>query len=62
MFLAYGPDVDAIRGRTTRTRAPNAPLLRRVPPPAEVLEAHHGVRLCTDFFHVDGMIFLLTVS
>ena len=62
MFLVYGPNVDALRGRTTRTRAPNAPLLRRVPPPAEVLQAHREVTLCTDFFHVDGLVFLITVA
>lgn len=58
----YGPDVAALRGKTTRRTPPHVPSHTLRPIPSSLLEAHRLVTLCFDIFYVDGFTFLLTVS
>jgi hypothetical protein len=59
----YGPDVAALKGKTTRTTAaPRAPTFAAVPLPSTVLAHHQNVTLCVDFFLVQGLCFLHTIS
>ena len=59
----YGPEVNALRGKTVRTtpkHVPGAEAITEFPP--EILSSHKNVTLCVDFFFVDGIPFLLTIS
>ena len=59
----YGPDVATIKGKTTRaTAAARAPTFLAVPLPPTVLEHHRHVTLCVDFFFVQELCFLHTIS
>ncbi|KAI2506455.1 Reverse transcriptase (RNA-dependent DNA polymerase) [Fragilaria crotonensis] len=59
----YGPDVATLKGKTTRTAAaPRAPTFEAVPLPAPVTIHHRNVTLCVDFFFVQGICFLHTIS
>ncbi len=59
----YGPDIAALKGKTTRLgaaqRAPNFAAVVLTP---SVLEHHRNVTLCVDFFFVQGHIFFHTIS
>ena len=59
----YGPDVATLKGKMTRTAAaPRAPTFEAVPLPAPITEHHRNVTLCVDFFFVQGIGFLHTIS
>ena len=58
----YGPDVHAIRGKTTRPTPTHVLADQLRPLPIDILNAHQNVTLCTDVFVVDGLNFLVTVS
>jgi hypothetical protein len=61
--LIYGPDIAAIKGKTTRTHAaPRAPTFEAVPIPAPILQHHRRITLCVDFFFVQGLPSLHTIS
>ena len=61
--IIYGPDVATIKGTTTRIAAAgHVPTFVAVPIPAPVLEHHANVTLCVDFFFVQGIGFLHTIS
>jgi hypothetical protein len=62
-LIIYGPDLAAIKGKTTRGKlTPHVPSFVAVPIPAPILEHHHQVTLCVDFFFVQGQAFLHTIS
>jgi hypothetical protein len=62
-LLIYGPDVATIKGKMTRSGAtPRAPTFESVPIPAPILTHHRAVTLCVDFFFVQGLGFLHTIS
>ena len=62
-LAVYGPDVATLKGKMTRaTAASSAPTLVAVPLPLPVLEHHRNVTLCVDFFFVQGVGFLHTIS
>ena len=62
-LIIYGPDIAVIKGKTTRSRAaPRAPTFVAEPIPAPILEHHHNVTLCADFFFVQGLPFFHTIS
>ena len=62
-LVIYGPDIAVLKGKTTRTTAaPRAPTFEAVPIPPPVLEHHRKVTLCMDFFFVQGIPFLHTIS
>jgi len=61
--IIYGPDIAAIKGKTTRSNAaPRAPTFVAVPIPAPILQHHRDVTLCADFFFVQGIPFYHTIS
>jgi hypothetical protein len=61
--LIYGPDLAAIKGKTTRsTPAPHVPTFQAVPIPAHIATHHRDLTLCVDFFFVQGMVFLHSIS
>ena len=59
----YGPDVATLKGKTTRGDSlPRAAAFDPVPLPAHVIANYSKVVLCTDFFYVQGQVFLHTIS
>ena len=62
-LLIYGPDIAAIKGKTTRSSASKrVPTFEAIPIPPPILKHHRKVTLCIDFFFVQGHGFLHTVS
>jgi hypothetical protein len=62
-LVIYGPDIATIKGKTTRTvPSPHVPTFEAVPLPTPILEHHMDVTLCVDFFFVQGIAFLHTIS
>lgn len=63
LLTTYGPDIAAIKGKTTRSEAaPRAPTFIAQPIPAPILEHHRHLILCADFFFVQGLAFYNTIS
>jgi acetolactate synthase regulatory subunit len=59
----YGPDIATIKGSTTRSNAATRiATFEAVPLPASIREHHNNVTLCVDFFFVQGLIFMHTIS
>jgi hypothetical protein len=59
----YGPDVATLKGKMTRSAAaPRAPTFEAIPLPAPIASHHCNVTLCADFFFVQGIGFLHTIS
>jgi len=62
-LVIYGPDIATIKGKMTRAAAAqHVPSFQAVPLPAPIAEHHRNVTLCTDFFFVQGLAFLHTIS
>jgi hypothetical protein len=62
-LIIYGPDIAVLKGKSTRSHAaPRAPTFIAEIIPASVLEHHRNVTLCIDFFFVQGLPFLHTIS
>ena len=61
--IIYGPDIADLKGKMTRSgAAPRAPTFEAVPIPAPVVAHHQNVTPCVDFFFVQGVCFLHTIS
>jgi hypothetical protein len=61
--LIYGPDLATLKGKTIRGQpTPHVPSFLAVPIPAPILEHHHEVTLCADFFFVQGQALLHIIS
>ena len=61
--IIYGPDLAALKGKTTRSAAaPHVPTFEAVPIPAHVAAHHRNLTLCVDFFYVQGIPFLHSIS
>jgi hypothetical protein len=61
--IIYGPDLAAIKGKMTRSAtAPHVPTFQAVPIPAHIATHHRNLTLCMDFFFVQGMAFLHSIS
>ena len=59
----YGPDVASLKGKMTRSAAaPRAPTFEAIPLPAPITQFHRNVTLSVDFFFVQGIAFLHTIS
>jgi hypothetical protein len=59
----YGPDVAALKGKMIRSiTAPRAPTFEAIPLPAPITAHHRNVTLCVDFFFVQGIAVLHTIS
>jgi Reverse transcriptase (RNA-dependent DNA polymerase)/Zinc knuckle len=62
-LIIYGPDIATIKGTTTRSEpSSHLPTFEAVPLPPPILEHHMNVTLCVDFFFVQGIAFLHTIS
>ena len=62
-LVIYGPDIAALKGKNTRSAAaPHVPTFQAVPIPAHVYEHHRDLTLCMDFFFVQGIPFLHSIS
>jgi hypothetical protein len=62
-LIIYGPDLATLKGKTTQGNpSPHVPSFAAVPIPAPILEHHHEVTLCIDFFFVQGQVFLHIIS
>jgi hypothetical protein len=62
-LVIYGPDIATIKGKTTPTvPSPHVPTFEAVPLPPPIREHHMDVTLCVDFFFVQGIAFLHTIS
>ena len=57
----YGPDVQALKGKTTRPK-PKVAVNDYIEIPKEIVEAHKGIKLCADLMFIDGVTFMLTTS
>jgi hypothetical protein len=49
-IVIYGPDVPALKGKSTKSPAIQVPTFTPVPIPAPILQDHADVTLCMDFF------------
>jgi hypothetical protein len=59
----YGPDVPTLKGKTTRTTAAaHVPSFHPCALPDGFLDAHQRVTICVDFFFVQEVCFLHTIS
>ena len=62
-LVIYGPDIAVLKCKMTRSNAaPRAPTYEAVPIPAPIMRFHRNVTLCVDFFFVQGLCFLHTIS
>ena len=61
--IIYGPDLAAIKGKTTQSAAaPHVPTFQAIPIPAHIATHHRNLTLCMDFFFMQGMAFLHSIS
>jgi hypothetical protein len=61
-LLIYGPDVAAIKGKTTKGPSQHVPTFNPVQVPGFILQHHSDVTLCMDIFYVKGHPFFHTIS
>ena len=61
MFI-YGREVAKIKGITTRQKPDHVPDLVPIPIPPTIKDHHNSITLCADFFFVQGIPFLHTIS
>jgi len=61
-LLIYGPDVAALKGKTTKGPSQHVPTFNPVQVPAFILQHHSDVTLCMDIFYVQGHPFFHTIS
>jgi Reverse transcriptase (RNA-dependent DNA polymerase) len=57
----YGPDIGALKGKTTRKK-PYPVVLDYIEVPKELIATHQNVTLCMDGMNINGIPFLTTVS
>jgi len=61
-LLIYGPDVAALKGKTTKGSSQHVPTFNPVQVPGFILQHHSDVTLCMDIFYVQGHPFFHTIS
>jgi hypothetical protein len=61
-IMIYGPDTATLQGKMTKHPGQHVPTFTPVQVPQFVLEHHKNVTLCQDFFYVQGLPFLHTIS
>ena len=61
--IIYGPELAAIKGKTTRSAAAkHVPTFQAVPIPAHVAAHHLNLTACIDFLFIQGIAFLHSIS
>ena len=58
----FGPDVGALKGKTTRRRPRGVGLYNHIPIPSTVVEQYHDVILAVDILYVNKLPFIATIS
>ena len=58
----YGPNIASLKGKTTRRKPSHVPPKLNVPIPREILAHHSQVFICMDFFFVQGICFLHSIT
>ena len=61
-LLIYGPDVASLRGKSTRPPSSHVPPFVATPLPPDIYDSHKNITLCMDFFFVQGLPFLHSIS
>ena len=61
-LFIWGPETAVIKGRTTRIGPEHVPNARLLPLPQTTRDFHSKVTLCVDFFYVNGIPLLHTIS
>ena len=61
-LFIWGPEKAVIKGKATRTGPEHTPDMRLVPLPQTTRDFHSKVTLCVDFFYVNGIPLLHTIS
>jgi len=61
-LLIYGPDVGALKVKTTKGPSQHVPTFNPVQVPGFILQHHSDVTLCMDIFYVRGHPFFHTIS
>ena len=61
-LFIWGPETAVIKGKTTRIGPEHIPSTSLVPLPQTTREFHSNVTLCVDFFYVNGIPLLHTIS
>ena len=58
----YGPDVESLKGKTVRSRPAPIEDMTRVNMPDTIKDLHPRINLSADFFFVQGIAFLHSIS
>ena len=61
-LFIWGPEIATIKGKTTRIKPKHAPNTTTIPLPRTTQDFHSAVTLCIDFFYVNGIPLLHTIS
>ena len=61
-LFIWGPETAVIKGKTTRIGPEHIPSMRLIPLPQTTRDFHSKVTLCVDFFYVNGIPLLHTIS
>ena len=58
----YGPDIATLKGKTARVKPMHVPPTIIAPIPQDILSHHNSIFVCMDFFFVQGVCFLHSIS
>ena len=61
-LIIYGPDPATLKGKMTKHKGQHVPTFSPVSVPQFVLDHHKRITICEDFFFVQGIPFLHTIS
>ena len=59
---AFGSDIGAIKGKTTRHKPLPIPRIKHIPIPHTILDLHRHITLSVDYLFVQSVPFLHTIS
>ena len=61
-FYIYGQPAPLLKGKTVREKSQHVPSPHKLELPPHVQQFHQQVDLCVDFLHVNGTLYLHTIS
>ena len=61
-LIIYGPDVAALKGKTTKRKSTHVPSITPTPVSPSIKDAHGQLTLCADVLFVQGLPFLHTIA